>query len=95
VCCYDAQPISLFECQFDRVCQALARVRFDRQPVYHDLDVVFLVAFEVRHFVNLVELPVNTDPDVATAFGFDQQFLVLALAGAYQRGEDDEVGALG
>ena len=77
-----------------RISQPPPRIRLDRQPVHHHLDRVLLALVQRRDAVQPGHGAVDPGPGVTLQLEFAEQFGVLALAAADDRGQHLEPGPL-
>ena len=75
--------------------QAAVDVFVDDQTVHHDLHRVLFVLFQGNFLVEVVHVPVDAHPGVATPAGGVQFLLLGALAAAHHRRQHLEAGAGG
>ena len=66
----------------------MADIRADNEPVHDDLNGVLFVFLQLDLLVQLIEVPVNTRPDITGALGVLQHLGVLALLAPDDRRHD-------
>ena len=87
------EPVREAQCRLDGVGEPPHPLAVRDEPVDHHVDVVLARLRELRHLLDRVHRPVDTDPRVAVGRELLEQGRVLALPTAHDRGEDLEAGA--